>query len=194
MDSSFDIGDLFYIIVTVLFIVAGAFGKKKKQIQQKQRETTVINSDNIPEVSADTDQGFKIEDLFKEYIQDDTIIPPENREIREDEFSEEYIPEKSEETPLKEFVTEEESYEAQAGSYEIFREEYDPIVELPINEMEHAYKDISEESAILDEIKNSEGMQMAGEGYNAEIGEMTEDFDARKAFLYSEIFNRRFTA
>ena len=185
MSAAFDIGDFVYIIITVLFLIAGAIGKKKKPvIQVPQNE--LPDQENIP--VSDENQNFKIEDLFKEYMQ------PEEKYIPEESTEEFYVSEESIENPPPESPSIEELYAASE------KESSDELKESFLNNMDsksevYNHYDMAVPSNlevdISDEIKHSEGKEIISEGVTLELEEMVKNFNARDGFIYSEILNRK---
>ena len=185
MNAGFDIGDFVYIIITVLFLIAGALGKKKKPVRQIP-QNELPDEEDIP--VSNENQNFKIEDLFKEYMQ------PEDNYIPEESTEEFYVAEESIENPPPESPSIEELYASSE------RESSDELNESFLNNRDSRTEDNSHydmaapsnlEVDISDEIKHSEGKEIISEGVTLELEEMVKNFNAREGFIYSEILNRK---
>ena len=184
MNAAFDIGDFVYIIITVLFLIAGAIGKKKKPVKPVS-QNELPDQENIPVI--DENQNFKIEDLFKEYMQ------PEEKYIPEENTEELFVSEESFENPPPESPSIEELYVSAESETSDLNEKF-------LNELSPGTEGIDHyemplhsnlEADISDEIKKSEGKELISEGVTVELEEMVKNFNARDGFIYSEILNRK---
>lgn len=183
MKNDFDIGTLFYILLMIIFIIAGAFGKKKKPQKVSSRAEPLIND------SPEDLLARKLKELFNE----NTAIP-------EPEIADENIPETIEyeeklDVPvadesyggLEKTVIPEEITEQYIGSVEYHGEKADTIS--PEEGQSAIF--IQAEDQIADEIKLSEGKDLTHADFNQELSEFIDKFDIRQGIMYSEILNRR---
>jgi hypothetical protein len=197
MKAAFDFGDLLYVVLTIIFIAAGAFGKKKKPVQQRPVKRIPAENGNQEVI---TSKGFNIDDLLKDYLgvpdiatkseTDTELYEPERAEDNTGN-TEEYIPEE----PVPATSLEDQGYEKYTEERAVTSEEYKSAFGPSIMESqgfeEITKSEISDEETITDQISLSEGQGVVQDGYNPELEGIVGEFDARKAFIYSEIFNRR---
>jgi hypothetical protein len=187
MSLDFDIGNLAYIIIMLVIVIAGAFGKKKKPVQK-------IQSAVEPEETANP---FMAEDILERKLKEflSGYNQPAKESSSETVFKEDLPAEEELDVP----VTIESPYispEVYSGGTKL-----DDIIS-PYDNNNKVLDEIgkeegvsnwnyAEEVHIIDEIKLSEGKELVSVDYNPEILELLESFDARQGFIYSEIFNRK---
>jgi hypothetical protein len=182
MKADLDIGNLIYIILTVVFIIAGAVGKKKKPAPAARQAGT--------SEPAESDSRIRFEDIMRE-------LNPVPVPVNEPEFifgSEKTV----EDGPVIDSVPE--PYAA---------EDTIPADTQPIDNA----RDYREEArSSLDMVSSKEGVSVFGNSKYAEadkdydpdditnppqedmelvLTDINESFDAREAFIYSEIFKRK---
>jgi len=195
MNGTFDIGDLFYVILTILFIAAGAIGRKKKPPQpQKMEENAgeeVISSpgqDNLEK---------KFQELFSDYYKPGSEVNTEEIAVEEPAAEETHeIPsvEESQEASPAEFSEEQlfvPSLETEPTGTESGYDFGEAITDRIETEM-HAFEWKPENDArIYDAIKMSEGKELQSGEFDDDLPELINDFDARKGIIYSVIMNRK---
>lgn len=181
MKADFDIGNLLYVVLTILFLVLGAFGKKKKPAS--------VAPESTPD---DNDIRSQFQDIFRE-------INPAAEYIRE---------------PLYNNV-EESNVESGPGLDTLPEDPFESIEEIsaggePVLDTTHSNYDLAVSSlenieteegvsvfSIMKEIQEEDPNDLTSKSYeaetegNPELALITEGFEARTAFIYSEIFNRK---
>jgi hypothetical protein len=182
MKADLDIGSLIYIILTIVFIIAGAVGKKKKPAPSARQAGT--------SEPRDTGSGIRFEDIMRE-------LNPVPIPVNEPEFifgSEKTV----EDSPVIDTVPE---------PYAV--EDTIPADTQPIDNTRN-YRELAKSS--LDTVSSNEGSSVfgyakaadAGQDYDPDditnpqkedlelvLADINESFDAREAFIYSEIFKRK---
>jgi len=186
MKADFDIGNLVYVILTIVFLIFGVMGKKKKPVRQviQEAEDTDLDSVNIksqfqelfrefnpvPEVQKEEEYSFSPGNTVEEGPALD-VVPEENYEYIVDT-----IP-LSTSKPLDSNI----NYNDQAKS-SLDTTGMDEGVPAFDYEMDHS-------SQIYNSVTKEYSSQLSGE--EEEMALLVEEFDPRTAFVYSEIFNRK---
>jgi hypothetical protein len=185
MKADFDIGNLLYVVLTIVFLAVGALGKKKKPVQKVSEEPqdATIDTDTIKS---------QFQDLFRE-------LNPTTQLLREQEYQ--FIPtEKTEEEPLLDSVPKESSesaidvipvYEqpidsninyndqAQSSLDTTGMDEGEPVFDYKKDHNSLVYNDLTKEyDSVL-------------AYHEEELAEIIDGFDPKTAFVYSEIFKRK---
>lgn len=185
MKADFDIGNLLYVVLTIVFLIFGALGKKKKpapKVADEPQDTS----------TADSNIKFQLEDLFKELNPVPEIEKePEYDYAREgsveDDIPIDTVPLVSE-TPVDtvpEYVQPIDSninYNDQAQS------------SLDTAGMEEGTPDFdySRENRLFQNGDLTiEGASSENGSEQGELEAVVDDFDPRSAFIYSEIFKRK---
>jgi len=178
MKADFDIGNLFYILLMIIFIIAGVFGKRKKtQHAPSPLEPTKAES-----------TGDLLEKKLKEFF-------TENLESSEPVFKTSDVPGETLDVPLSDDASGRlESTVLPEETTELFNRSIENeggiLDSIDLEEGTRSLVDQWEDS-IIDEIKLSEGRDLVPVDYNEELEELINNFDARQGFIYSEIFRRR---
>jgi len=185
MKADFDIGNLVYVILTIVFLVIGAVGKKKKPAP--------VSSDEYHDEPVDENS---IKSQFQEMFREFNPVPEPVKEQEysftqkdslEDGTSLDIVPEYSFESiediipasspPLDSNIN---YYEqAQSSLDTTGMDEGTPAFDYDEDSSSLVYNEVTKEySAVLS--RNEEV-----------LAELVDGFDARTAFVYSEIFNRK---
>jgi hypothetical protein len=185
MKADFDIGNLVYVILTIVFLVIGAVGKKKKPLPGVSAK---------PQDSQEEPENLKtqFQELFREFNPGLEILKePEfsftPKSTVEDGPGLDVMPEYSTETiediipPVSQPIDSNINYNDQAQS-SLDTAGMDEGVHAFDYEKDHSsliYNDLTKEySSILTDDEE-------------EMVVLVEEFDPKKAFLYSEIFKRK---
>lgn len=159
----FDIGNLVYIILTILFIAIGSLGKKKKPVNQNFTEQV---EEEVQGVSSELDEFF-------------------NSFSSADDQTE--------------TASESTGYERTQGSEAVMDSPYSKVDNLD-NIPDTAVKEKEKEKGhykIEDHISDIMGasslaMESTTKGRSSFASRAVKDFDARKAWLYSEVFKHKY--
>ncbi len=185
MKAEFDIGNLLYVALTIIFLIIGAVGKKKKPVSRVSEEP------REPENDPDSIKA-QFQELFRE-------LNPANEMDRENEYSfrpgasvEEgasldVIPEYSTETvediiPAKtQAIDSNINYSDQARSSidTTGMDEGEPVFDYDKDHNSLVYNELTEE---YDSVVMQHEEELAG---------IIDEFDPKTAFVYSEIFKRK---
>lgn len=187
MKMDFDIGDLFYIIMAVLFIVAGAFGKKKKPVQRipSQADTESPETPLIAEDILET----KLKEFFGGYQQPYVEpVPEPGVEEGYEEVEKIDLPVSTETVYATANVF---SPETKLDDYKSPFDNTEEMLDSIGTEEGIPNWNYAEEVHITDEIKLSEGKELESVDRNPEMEELLANFDARQGIIYSEIFERK---
>jgi len=175
MKMDFDIGTLIYIIITIVAVVAGALGNKKKPVPGKQGSSGSSSSG-----------GFfnKLEQQFSEF----TSEVKDSVQSTRDEFTMNEAPAETymaEEQPEYNEVVEEytEQEESEQGEYADFEGIYTPGKEENIDLIQQEAIRATDESEMLEVIEMDEAS-------HPDYFEIVSDFDLGTAVIYSSIINR----
>jgi len=184
MKADFDIGNLVYVILTVVFLIIGAVGKKKKPRQQvSEEDEPIVDTDNLK---------AQFQELFREF--NPTVEPVKKQDYYfAEKDSVEYsapidsIPELSNETiediipPVTQPIDSNINYNDQAQSSldTTGMDEGSASFDYSKDHSSLVYNDLTEEY--------SEALSEQEE----ELSGLIDGFDPKKAFVYSEIFNRK---
>jgi len=174
----FDIGTLIYIIITVVAIVAGAFGKKKKPVNKPLAEEEETGS-----------KGFfgKLEEQFGGFIEE----AKESVQGITSEF-----------VPVENEVVEEPVIQEAAKGYESLLDKYVngiPMEDSPFQEYEESFDEDEEDNEDLTSpqakrsTEDGQILQVINTDPNTYVDydQMIEDFDLGTAVIYSSIINRQ---
>jgi hypothetical protein len=185
MKADFDFGNLIYVLLTIAFLVYGAIGKKKKPLPRVSAEPQ--NSEEEP-VNLKT----QFQELFREFNPGLEILKePEftfsPKKTVEDGPGLDVLPDFSTETiediipPVSQPIDSNINYNDQAQS-SLDTAGMDEGVHAFDYEKDHSslvYNDLTKEySSVLTDDEE-------------EMAVLVEEFDPKKAFLYSEIFKRK---
>ena len=166
----FDIGNLVYILITVAFIIFSAIGKKKKRpVQPKVQQ--VEKERNIAE-RLESNLSEKLKSMFGEFIDQDSSIDEIEEEIDESVYG--YVQDDSE----SENVDYEEKLDSIYSKLDTVNDERGVSSTMEYNkniEPHNAYKNIRTSASRFSYVE-----------------EALEDFDAKKAILFSEIFKPKY--
>lgn len=173
----FDIGTLIYIIITIVAIAAGAFGKKKKPVSKPFVEGEESES-----------KGFfgKLEEQFGGFI--------EEAKGSVQNITSEFIPEEKE-------LVEEPLVQSDYKGYESLLDKYTngiPADDSPLQEFEGLFDSDEEEN---EDLISSEAIRSNEDGQIMEVidtdpnsyvdyDQMIRNFDLGSAVIYSSIINR----
>lgn len=186
MKAEFDIGNLVYVLLTIVFLAVGALGKKKKKpVTQVSEETP--GTDIAPD---------SIKSQFQELLRE---LNPTAEIQREQEYS--FTPKGSvEEGPILDVVPEDSS-ESLIDTIPAFNQPLDSNINyndqarssLDTTGMDEGVPDFDYEkdhnSLIYNKItKEYDSVMMEHE---EELAGIVDGFDPKAAFVYSEIFNRK---
>jgi hypothetical protein len=181
MNIDFDITNLVYIVLMIIFIIAGAFGKKKKPSKMV-----------LPQEPADESAEDLLQMKIKEFYADFQVSQDEAPQVSysgDEIIEEKYGPplvEKSKEMIEQTLFTEYRSAQ-NIGSIEYEGEMLDAIGD----EEGISNWNYEEQDYIEDEIKLSEGQELMPADYNEELAELLQHFDARQGLIYAEVLQRR---
>jgi FtsZ-interacting cell division protein ZipA len=171
----FDIGNLVYIILTLIFLIVGALGNKKKKANPQEFDTF--------DEDATEEQGplESIEKRFSEIFEED-------EKVREDETTR---------TEYRDYESREDVKTSEPSDY-LIDTPYDKIDELP-DEYNRVHKEKKEEDLYkledhIEEIARKTNIKMSTYKKKSPtfISEALKDFNPRKAYLYSEIFKPKY--
>ena len=181
MNLDFDITNLVYILLMIIFIIAGAFGKKKKPPK-------IVMSEEPAVESAEDLLQMKLKEFYADFqaSQDEA---PQGSYSGDEIIEEKYDPplvEKSQEMIEQTLFTEYRSVQ-NIGSIEYEGENLDAIGD----EEGVPNWNYEEQDYIDDQIKLSEGQELIPIDYNEELAELLQHFDARQGLIYAEILHRR---
>jgi hypothetical protein len=185
MKTDFDIGNLVYVILTIVFLVFGLIGKKKKPLTRVSSE---------PQDSQEEPENLKtqFQELFRE-------INPTVELFKEPEFtfapkrtiedgpSLDVVPEFSDETiediipPVSQPIDSNINYNDQAQS---------SLDTTGMDEGVHAFDYGKDHSSLVYNDLTKEYSSILADD-EEEMAVLVEEFDPKKAFLYSEIFKRK---
>ncbi len=185
MNGKFDIGNLVYVLLTILFLAIGAFGKKKKPVQQVRED----EQDNETQPDGLRSQ---FEDLFRDITAVDEVenvsqVAYDEIESVEDGPALDVLPEEIY-SPEEEIISE--AYTPLSSNIDYHSQAHSSLDTRGLDEGEADFnyeKDSS--SMVFNGVSNEYTAQMTG--HEKEIAELVEEFDARTAFVYSEIFKRK---
>ncbi len=185
MKADFDIGNLVYVILAIVFLIISAIGKKKKPTIRVSEEAQDAHSDPGTLKS-------QFQELFREFNPVDEII-------KEQEYS--FTSEDSVEDGPSLDVVPEESYE----SVEDYVPKYEQPLDSNINYYEQAKSSLDttgmdegtpafdyekdQSSLIYNDITQQYSSFMSED--EIELAGIIDEFDPKTAFVYSEIFNRK---
>lgn len=184
MKADFDIGNLVYVILTVVFLIIGAVGKKKKpRAQVSDEEETIPEPENLK---------AQFQEIFKEFSPTIEAIKQQDYYFTEKDSVEystpvDTIPELSSETiediipPAAQPIDSNINYNDQAqSSLDITgMDEGSSAFDYSKDHSSLVYNDVTDEySEVLSEQEE-------------ELSGIIDGFDPKKAFIYSEIFNRK---
>jgi hypothetical protein len=186
MKADFDIGNLVYVILTIVFLVIGAMGKKKKPIPQASDEES-------PEVVPEPDNiKSQFQELFRELNPATDLIKQQEyyfspKETVEEGTSLDVVPDLSNESvediipPETQPVDSNINYNDQAQSSldTSGMDEGTPAFDYDKDHSSLVYNDLTKEySTVLSDQEE-------------EMVSLVDDFDPKTAFIYSQIFNRK---
>ncbi len=168
----FDIGTLVYILLTLIFLVVGALGKKKKENPQA--------FESFEEEEQGTDNALEnFEKRFENFFTEEKGI-------------EEGVPVKFEEKTQKAETRRDQKPEF------LLDTPYDKIDEIP-EQLNKAYegkemKDLYKLEDHIEEISRKTKLKMPSDRMkkNSFVQEALKDFNPRKAYLYSQIFKPKY--
>jgi hypothetical protein len=185
MKAEFDIGNIIYVILTIGFLIAGAFGKKKKPVQRVAQEQEEVNE-------APVDFKSQFQELLREFNPAADISRVDD--YRSDKVS------NVEDGPALD-VVQEENYESKIDLVPA----YEQPIDSNINYNDQAQSSL--DTAGMDEgvpdfdyskDHNSLVYNNLTREYDSvltfheeELADIVEGFDPKAAFVYSEIFNRK---
>lgn len=186
MKADFDIGNLLYVALTIVFLIIGAMGKKKKPVQRQTEESP----ESIP-VSEDIKSQFQ--ELFREFN-------PVPQDYKEEEYS--FAPTESvEDGPVLDVVPDERIESVEYPAYQ----EYIQPLDSNINYNDQAQSSLDttgmdegtpafnyqkdEGSLIYNDLTKEYTSVLSDE--EEELAGIVDNFDPKSAFVYSEIFNRK---
>ncbi len=185
MKADFDIGNLVYVILTIVFLIIGAVGKKKKPapVSSDEYENEPVDESSIKSQFQEMFREFNpVPEPLKEqeysFTQKDSVENGSALDVVPEygyESIEDIIPEPS--APLDSNIN---YYEqAQSSLDTTGMDEGTPAFDYNEDSSSLVYNEITREySAVLSRDEEA----LAG---------LVDGFDARTAFVYSEIFNRK---
>jgi hypothetical protein len=186
MKADFDIGNLVYVILTIVFLAFGALGKKKKkpvpQVSEEPQDTD-INPDSIK---------YQFQELFRELNPTAEILKEQEysftpKDTVEDGPPLDVVPEFSPEAvvdvipPVDQPLDSNINYNDQAQSSldTAGMDEGEPDFDYEKDHNSLVYNKITKE---YDSVMMEHEMELEG---------IVEGFDPKTAFVYSEIFKRK---
>ncbi|MCB8994049.1 MAG: hypothetical protein H6538_00405 [Bacteroidales bacterium] len=185
MKADFDIGNLVYVILTIVFLAVGALGKKKKpprNVTADEGETEVI-----PDIRSQFMDLFKDVNPVPQDYSDTDYIPETEKDMDEeavlDSVPEDFSSEYAEETVS-------EPVKAEYSNIDYSNQAKSSLDTTGMDEGESVFDYNEGKGAPGNESVNSPYYQTQGSSTDV-LSDITEDFDARKAFIYSEIFKRK---
>ena len=158
----FDIGNILYIVITLVAVLVGVLGKKKKKKQGSQ----------------DTGEG-NARPGFLENLERMLTMGQENPAVADLQSFEEDLP--IEEGHISELESELSPEPMKAPN---ILEEYDRIMQG--NQQESSYNFYTEGEGIMEALDLSDADEDSGTSFH----DIVNDFDAKKAVVYSAIINR----
>lgn len=184
MKADFDIGNLVYVILTVVFLIIGAVGKKKKpRAQESDEEEAVVEPDNLK---------AQFQEIFKEFS-------PTIEAVKQQDFyftgkdSVEYttpvdtVPELSNETIEDIIPAETKPIDSNINYNDQAQSSLDTT---GIDEGSAAFDYAKDHSSLVYNDVTDEYSEVLSE-QEEELSGIIDGFDPKKAFIYSEIFNRK---
>ncbi len=184
MKADFDIGNLVYVILTIVFVAIGAMGKKKKPQTQvsheedvsEEPETLKTQFQEIFRELNPTTEVLRAQEYYftsKDSVEDTTpidVVPDLSTEKIED-----IIP--AETQPIDSNIDYRD--QAQSSLDTTGMDEGEPAFDYSKDHSSLVYNSLTDQySAALTDMEE----EMSG---------LVEDFNPRTAFIYSEIFNRK---
>ncbi|MDX2442179.1 MAG: hypothetical protein QNK30_00135 [Bacteroidales bacterium] len=172
------VGTIFYIVIMVVILGASLL-KKRKRVRKPG--TVAGSSGNAPKQKPTT--GQKLESVFSEFLRDQ--FPDVNQEDEISEISEEEIITEPADKKYEKIIERDSDVPKEGISVFANDDPNTPIIETGL------FKNLATSKyQIADEFNYSENE----EGYikENEIGKLVEEFDLRKAIIYSEILSPKY--
>jgi len=185
MKADFDIGNLVYVILTIVFLIFGALGKKKKPVVRnyEEPEDAVVDPESIK---------AQFQELFREFNPVPEVRKePEYSFISEDSVEEgpalDVVPEYSNESVEDIIPAYERPIDSNINYYDQAKSSLDTT---GMDEGTPAFDYEKDHSSLLynETTKEYSAVLSANE---EELALIIDDFDPKAAFVYSEIFNRK---
>ena len=186
MKADFDIGNLVYVILTIVFLVIGAMGKKKKPLPR-------VSEEDVPEITPEPDNlKSQFQELFRELNPNTELLKQQEyyftpKDSVEEGPSLDVVPELSTESvediipPETQAIDSNINYSDQAKS---------SLDTTGMDEGEPAFDYEKDQSSLVYNQETKEYSSVLSDR-EEELAFLVDDFDPKKAFIYSEIFKRK---
>lgn len=179
-----DIGDIIYLFLLIAFILFGGFGKKgkKKKVQQRKAATS-----HVPNSQKNLEK--KLRDIASPQPRRQTVAP--GREVRRErrpspEPMRPRMESKFPKSPSKTIYTP----KREQSIYDILS--YDTVDDVSkLRVKKQIRESVSKKQSVFKSTKRIEVIEDTS--FNPIDIELDNVQDARKAFIYSEIFNRKYS-
>lgn len=170
-----DIGDIIYVLIFVGVLVFRAYEGYKKKEKEKQKKASQYQDEyDTDETSIDT-VPKSIEDTFNEIL---GIPKSEPQYYSEDNYTDE---------ATEEEIVRQNDLKKEIPNREIFT--YDNIKP---DIMSYEINKVNNSNNIAYDIKTQAMLQEEEDASALCISDITEDFDLKKAFIYSQIIERKY--
>jgi hypothetical protein len=190
--------DFVYVILAILWLVISIVGNKRKKAQQQQQQQqqakpTPARQETRQEQDYETTlpKTSEFEVLLDQFFGEDTTKPmkTETLDAPEIDYSPEYTYQESENEPFTyDEIPETEPHKF--GGMAAIEDNYEFSAEGNVETIEDLIKSYNDQQRQAEE-KDAEIVVVDLD--EEEVGEKDWEFDGRKAIIYSEIINRRYT-
>ncbi len=179
-----DLDTLIYIIVMVLFIALGAFGKKKKPVPQSFEEEE-SGDDGL--LSDEEKISQKLKSFLGEFEKKEKVPAEDKSEFIEQDKT--YFSKDTKPDPQKIDIYEDNRVKSEVVEPSVMPLSYEQTSdETP----EFQHFEIAKDQTMMEgDLTNLENQPFLPGEYNLLFEEFPEGIDLRKAILHSEIINRR---